>query len=724
MQPGMNYYPFYQEAQTRQIADWLIGMNASPLYTLNLQQKGVQGTFSLGRVQTPTLYLIFQRQEAIENFKKEPFFEVEASIKVNQGSFKGVLSPTQRFKTQEELLAFVSSKQAKIGNQEGIIADVQTKEKKTNSPSLFSLSSLQSKVNQLYKATASQTLKAMQGLYEAKLLSYPRTDTPFITENEFAYLKANFGKYSGFLGLDLEMVQTEPRKRYVDGSKVQEHHAIIPTKQVPTESALAKMDDLQRKIYALVVKTTVAMFLPDYLYEETKIQTKVADLLFQSIGKTPKQEGWKILFKQQTKEEKEDVQTLPLVIIGERAEVGVKSVEKETQPPKAFTEGTLLTAMKTANKTVDDEEAIKILQEVEGIGTEATRASIIEALKQKEYIQVIKNKLVVTEKGKLLCQAVESQHLLTSAEMTAKWETYLKKIGKREGNQENFITNIKKFIVHLLEAVPNDIEKLNFSDYQEQKEKGGVGKSKLSTMFAYLTDKLNLKVLMIDKDLQATLTKDLAKTFEVELPRVNFYEGLKNGNLASSIVHLTDNLDLIPGTFDLMLLPKLTRSWTFENESRLLATLLAPLKSDYDLIIIDTVPTPSVYTNNAIVASDYVMIPLQAEEESTNNIQNYISYLIDLQEQFNPGLDMIGFVPYLVDTDSATIKSNLEELYKQHKEDNLVFQNIIKRSNKVSTWSKNGITEHKGYDKKVLSMYENVFFEMLERIIQLENEKE
>lgn len=137
--------------------------------------------------------------------------------------------------------------------------------------------------------------------------------------------------------------------------------------------------------------------------------------------------------------------------------------------------------------------------------------------------------------------------------------------------------------------------------------KGGVGKSKLSTMFAYLTDKFNLKVLMIDKDLQATLTKDLAKTFKVELPRVNFYEGLKNGNLASSIVHLTDNLDLIPGTFDLMLLPKLTRSWTFENESRLLATLLAPLKSDYDLIIIDTVPTPSVYTNNAIVASDYVI---------------------------------------------------------------------------------------------------------------------
>ncbi|SYZ79294.1 dna topoisomerase type ia central [Trichococcus shcherbakoviae] len=138
----MNYYPFYQEAQTRQIADWLIGMNASPLYTLNLQKKGVQGTFSLGRVQTPTLYLICQRQEAIEHFKKKTFFEVEADINVSQGSFKGVLSPSQHFKTQEELLPFVSYKHATIGKKEGIIANVETKEKKTNSPSLFSLSSL------------------------------------------------------------------------------------------------------------------------------------------------------------------------------------------------------------------------------------------------------------------------------------------------------------------------------------------------------------------------------------------------------------------------------------------------------------------------------------------------------------------------------------------------------------------------------------------------------
>jgi len=480
LKPGMDYYPFYQEAQTRQIADWLIGMNGSMLYTLNLRSKGANGTFSLGRVQTPTLYMIYQRQQLIEHFKKEPFYEIESLIKTTNGSFKALLSPSQRFSTKEELLSFVSSKGATIGTQPGTIKDLQTKMKKTNSPNLFSLSSLQSKINQLYKATASQTLKAMQGLYEAKLLSYPRTDTPFITDSEFQYLKANYDSYARFLSIDEPMAQDQPRKRYVDGSKVQEHYAIIPTKQVASESVFNKLDDLQKKIYLLVMKTTIAMFLPDYTYEETVIETMVSTLCFKATGKVPRVEGWKILFKADTNKESEESQTLPVVMIGEAIQAEVKSVQKETQPPKPFTEGTLLTAMKTANKTVDDEQAIKILQEVEGIGTEATRASIIETLKQKEYIKVEKNKLIVTEKGKLLCQAVESQHLLTSAEMTAKWETYLKKIGKREGNQETFIANIKKFIVHLIEHVPDDVQKLNFHTYQaevkKETEKQTIGK--------------------------------------------------------------------------------------------------------------------------------------------------------------------------------------------------------------------------------------------------------
>ncbi|WP_144772130.1 DNA topoisomerase 3 [Enterococcus casseliflavus] len=474
LKEGAEDIPAYQEAQTRQIADWLIGMNASMLYTLSLQAQGVKGTFSLGRVQTPTLYMIYQRQQLIEHFKKEPFYEIESLINTKNGSFKALLSPSQRFSTKEELLSFVSSKGAVIGTQPGTIKDLQTKMKKTNSPNLFSLSSLQSKINQLYKATAIQTLKAMQGLYEAKLLSYPRTDSPFITDSEFQYLKANYDSYARFLSIDEPMAQDQPRKRYVDGSKVQEHHAIIPTKQVASQATFDRLDDLQKKIYLLVMKTTIAMFLTDYAYEETVIETNVSALCFKATGKVPKVEGWKILFKADTNKESknnEESQTLPAVMIGEAIQADVKSVAKETQPPKPFTEGTLLVAMMTANKTVDDEEAIKILQEIEGIGTEATRANIIETLKQKEYIKVEKNKLIVTEKGKLLCQAVESQHLLTSAEMTAKWEAYLKKIGKKEGNQETFIANIKKFIVHLIEHVPGDVQKLNFHTYQAEVQK-------------------------------------------------------------------------------------------------------------------------------------------------------------------------------------------------------------------------------------------------------------
>lgn len=251
--------------------------------------------------------------------------------------------------------------------------------------------------------------------------------------------------------------------------------------------------------------------------------------------------------------------------------------------------------------------------------------------------------------------------------------------------------------------------------------KGGVGKSKVIAILSYLLSNVDVKVLLIDEDLQATLTTDLSKTFKIEKPMRNFYEGIKNNNLNQSIVSVTDNIDLIPGTFDMMKFSRYTRSMSFENEATLLKKLIEPLKKDYDLILIDTVPTPGAYTNTAIVASDYVLMPLQAEEESYNNIENYISYLLDLQEQFNPDLDIIGIVPYLVDKDSTTNVYYLNKLYEDYKEMNLVFSNIVKRSNKISTWAKDGITENKGYDKVTLNMYLNILNEMLERIVKLQD---
>ncbi|HAP7033898.1 TPA: type IA DNA topoisomerase, partial [Enterococcus faecium] len=190
-----------------------------------------------------------------------------------------------------------------------------------------------------------------------------------------------------------------------------------------------------------------AMFAEKYTYEETTILTQVQQLQLKTVGKVPVDLGWKKLFgKESDRKEKEEEPLLPKVTKGEAVTVDLQVLEKETKPPQPYTEGTLITAMKTAGKTVDSEEAQSILKEVEGIGTEATRANIIETLKQKEYIKVEKNKLVVTNKGILLCQAVEKEPLLTSAEMTAKWESYLLKIGEQKGTQATFLANIQKFV--------------------------------------------------------------------------------------------------------------------------------------------------------------------------------------------------------------------------------------------------------------------------------------
>jgi DNA topoisomerase-3 len=472
---GLDYLPYYKEAQTRQFSDWLIGMNGSPLYSLSLQSKGINEKFSLGRVQTPTLYMIYSRQLEIETFKKTKYVEVESNISSGTEGFKAVMKPKQRFDNEQKGLEFLKDQELVPGNQEGVIKKLEVQEKKTNSPLLFSLSSLQSQANKQFKASASETLKAVQGLYEAKLLTYPRTDTAVVTENEFKYLREHLSEYKQFLSIDVVETQTEARKRYVDNEKVQEHHAIIPTKRVVDQTIFEKLSPLQQNIYTLILKTTIAMFLSDYRYEETTIDTAVKNVIFTAKGKVPLDQGWKQIFSDT--EEKETV--LPKVKENDQVSVEILFVEKETQPPKAYTEGTLITAMKTAGKTVDDVDSQKLLNEIEGIGTEATRASIIETLKNKEYIVTQKNNLVVTEKGKILCEAVSSERLLTSAEMTAEWETYLKKIGKGEGNQEQFISNIKKFIVHLLDNVPSAIDQLNISGYQAaataEKEKNAVG---------------------------------------------------------------------------------------------------------------------------------------------------------------------------------------------------------------------------------------------------------
>ncbi|MFQ3546227.1 DNA topoisomerase 3 [Halobacillus rhizosphaerae] len=455
LQDGKSYLSLYEEAQTRQIGDWLVGMNGSRLYSLLLQKKGIRESFSIGRVQTPTLFMIYQRKKEIDEFTPVPFYELLADVKVQEGQFQAKYP--KQFKNKEDLHQIIKNHQLEKEN-DAIIEKLQKTKKKMGSPKLHSLSTLQTKANKVWGISPSQVLKMMQSLYEKKLLSYPRTDTQHITPSEFSYLKENLTSYQQLANQSFEPTYLHARKKFVDSSKVQEHYAIIPTKKIPTKAVIDRLSDREKKIYFEVVHTTLAMFHDDYHFEETKVDVNIHDLIFKATGKVDIKRGWKELFGKE-KASKQDKQTpkLPVIHQGENCTASLKTKEDMTKPPKPYTEGQLITMMKTAGKMIEDEVAQETLKETEGIGTEATRANIIETLKNQNYISVTKNSVTITPKGIILCQAVD-ETLLASPEMTAKWEQFLKKIGQGDGQQKTLLKSIEKFLYHLISQAPKDID--------------------------------------------------------------------------------------------------------------------------------------------------------------------------------------------------------------------------------------------------------------------------
>ncbi|SES00441.1 type IA DNA topoisomerase [Psychrobacillus sp. OK032] len=447
----------YEEAKARQISDWLVGMNGSRLYSLLLQSQGIREVFPIGRVQSPTIYLIYQRQLEIENFVSEPFFEIEAIFTAEHGVYKGKAKAKE---PKREIIQALLAKHAIQPNSPGVITSVEKLDKRMPPPQLHSLSTLQATANRLWKTSPADVLKTMQGLYEKKLVTYPRTDSRFITTSEFSYLAGQVTEYQKLIGHPFPVASLVPKKRYVDNSKVQEHHAIIPTKKLPTQAKLAGLSSIERNLYEEIVRTTLAMFHTDYLYTETKVTTDINGLPFFTTGKTERDKGWKALLVRSSKETEKDEPTLPPLFEQEKVESNIGIKEGKTQPPKPYTEGQLIAMMKTCGKLVEDKNETDILKEVEGLGTEATRSGIIETIKRHGYIDVTKNIVSITDKGRVLCQAIEG-NLLASPSMTAKWETYLRKIGNGEGSQERFLGSIAKFIHSLLQEVPNQLKTKN-----------------------------------------------------------------------------------------------------------------------------------------------------------------------------------------------------------------------------------------------------------------------
>lgn len=437
----------YFEAYTRACSDWIVGMNASRLYSILLKEKGFSDVFSVGRVQTPTLALIVKRELEIEQFVSEPFWEVIGEFFINGKKYKGKweVDGDSRIKTADmatKIAQFCNGKPAEI-------SDVKREKKEYQPPMLYNLSALQAEANRLYKFPPKKTLDILQGLYQKGIVSYPRSDSRYVTPGEadmfpdILHKISLIEKYAEFFPLPISSIRNN--KRYVNEKKVTDHYAIIPTEQVKDPE---KLSADEQKIYDLIIKSLLAAHYEKSVYEYTTVTTLVdGRATFLSKGKVQLAEGWRKVIPAN---EKDGEPELPLLEKGETGIVKKVNVkESKTQPPKRYTEGQLITLMKTAGKHIEDKELEKVLDETEGLGTEATRAGIITMLKSRKYIEIKKNLVYATAKAKILIHAI-GKELLASPEMTAKWEQRLKEIAEGKANAKQFIDITNKMITHLV----------------------------------------------------------------------------------------------------------------------------------------------------------------------------------------------------------------------------------------------------------------------------------
>ncbi|MFE4895725.1 DNA topoisomerase III [Peribacillus butanolivorans] len=452
--------PLYYEAYTRACADWVVGMNASRAYSILLKQRGVSDVFSAGRVQTPTLALIVKREMEIEQFKSETFWEVFADFKMDGNKYQGKWQQNNdpRIKTKElaeKIAAFCKGKEAEI-------AEMDTERKEFQPPLLFNLSSLQATVNKIYKYSPKKTLDIVQSLYQKGIVSYPRSDSNYVTEGEaetFPDILQKISRFSEYESLfPLPQSSIINNKRFVNEKKVTDHYAIIPTEQVTDPKRLSAEE---RNIYDLVVRRLIAAHYEKAIFDYTTIKTLVDKRAeFISKGKQQIQEGWRKVIFQNDKDDDDII--LPPVKKRDSGQVAsVKVKEGKTQPPKRYTEGQLITLMKTAGKHLDNEELEKVLMKTEGLGTEATRAGIITMLKDRKYIDVKKNQVFATDKGKVLITAI-GEKILASPEMTAKWEQRLREIGEGKASAGEFMEAVKKMSAKIISDAVESSENWDF----------------------------------------------------------------------------------------------------------------------------------------------------------------------------------------------------------------------------------------------------------------------
>lgn len=445
LKEGKEYENLYYAGYSRAVADWLLGMNATRLYTIKYGKN--KQILSIGRVQTPTLAMIVNRQHEINNFKPSIFFELKT--KYRDVVFNSIL---ERFGEKEKTKAEKILNSIKELPLE--ITSVETKKAKETSPRLFDLTSLQVECNKKYGLSADDTLKGIQNLYEKKLVTYPRVDTTYLPNDIFPKIPEILKSMGDYQEL-IKPLQDKPIKKSTkifDDKKVTDHHAIIPT------SVRAQgLSGNEALIYDTIAKRFIAAFYPDCEVSNTTVLAKSGNIEFKATGKQILNAGWRVVYSKEKTEDKEneETQVLPAFRKGESGSHAPFVTEGKTSAPKPYTEATLLRAMETAGKQIEDEE-LRDLMKDNGIGRPSTRAAIIETLFKRNYIKREKKNIVATEIGIELIRVINNE-LLKSAEMTGNWEFKLRQIEKGKYPANMFLNEMKTMVSELVFQVRNGI---------------------------------------------------------------------------------------------------------------------------------------------------------------------------------------------------------------------------------------------------------------------------
>ena len=446
----------YEAGLCRAIGDWLLGMNATRLYTLKYRSGNSRRVLSIGRVQTPTLALVVNRQREIENFKPEQYWELKTVYR--DTAFSCTKGKFDKREDAEKILE-------EIRSLHFVITDITRKEGKEYAPRLFDLTSLQVECNRKYGFSADETLKLIQSLYEKKITTYPRVDTTYLSDDIYPKcpgILKGLKDYEQFTA-PLENRRLPKSKRVFDNSKVTDHHAIIPT-GVYSQN-LSRQEHM---VFDLVARRFIAAFYPDCQYARTTVLGKAGRTEFKATGREILKPGWRVLFEKEKSDENSDDKSngntdeksdneervLPRFTVDESGPHLPEIQEKWTQPPKPYTEATLLRAMETAGKLVSDEDLRDALKE-NGIGRPSTRAAIIETLYKRGYMRKEKKSLYPTATGTGLIDLIH-EDMLKSAELTGIWEKRLREIERGKYRPEQFIDELKQMVATLVQDVLAD----------------------------------------------------------------------------------------------------------------------------------------------------------------------------------------------------------------------------------------------------------------------------